>query len=100
MGCLDRLAEVGCRPFSPVLEVRRNALRPVVRTYELRVAMFHQHWVQCVENIVCSHLRLYRYAQCLTGIFIQNRQHFIIAPIAKLVVNEVDYPDVVRVCGP
>ncbi len=62
--------------------------------------MFHQHWVQCVENIVRSHLRSYRYAQRLTGVFIQNRQHFVTAPIAELIVNEVDGPDMVGVCGP
>lgn len=58
--------------FPPILDVQRNELRLVVRTYELRFAMFYQHWVQCVENIVRSHLRSYRYAQRLTGVFIQN----------------------------
>ena len=80
--------------------MERNELRPVVRTYELRFAMFHQHWVQCVESIVRSHLRSYRYAQRLTGVFIQNRQHFVTAPIAELIVNEVDGSDMVGVCGP
>ena len=80
--------------------MERNELRPVVRTYELRFAMFRQHWVQCVENIVRSHLRSYSYAQRLTGVFIQNRQHFVTAPIAELIVNEVDGPDMVGVCGP
>lgn len=30
-------------PFQPVLQVRRNELRPVVRTDKLWLAMFHQH---------------------------------------------------------
>ena len=64
------------------------------------LAMFHQQRVQCVQNIVRIHLGPYRYAQCLTGIFIWNRQHFVAAFIAKLVVTEVDGPDVVRVCRP
>ena len=33
-------------------------------------------------------------------IFIQNRQHFVTAPIAKFVMNAVDGPDMVGVCGP
>ena len=78
--------------------MQRNEVRAVVRTYELRLVMFHQYVVQYVENIVRSHLRSYRFAQRLTGIFIQNRQHFVTAPIAELIVNEVDGPDMFGVC--
>ena len=36
--------------FRPVLQVRRNELRPVVRTDKLWLAMFHQQRVQCVQK--------------------------------------------------
>ena len=57
--------------------------------------MFYQHWVHCVENTVRSHLRSYCYEQRLKGIFIRSSQQFVTAPIAELVVNEVDGPDMV-----
>ena len=62
--------------------------------------MFHQQWVKCVENIVRTHLRSYHYAQPLTSVFIQNRQHFVTAPIAEMIVNEVDGPDMGGGCEP
>ena len=36
------------------------------------------------------------YCQCLAGVFIQDSQHPLAAPIAELVVDEIDAPDVVR----
>ena len=63
---LQRLDAV---PFQPVLQVRRNELRPVVSVDKLWLAMFHQQQLQCVQNILRIHLGPYRYAHCLTGIF-------------------------------
>ena len=57
--------------------------------------MFHRQWVQCVENVVRSHLRSHRSAQRLKGVLTQSRQHFVSAPIAELVVNE---ESVVQTC--
>ena len=56
--------------------------------------MFHQHWVQCVSS------------QSLEIVPLRTAPHgcihpdFVTAPIAELIVNEVDGPDMVGVCGP
>ena len=86
-------------PFQPVLEVRRNELRPVVRTYELRLPCFINSG--CNASRTSLAVILGRTAtHSASRVYSSNCQHFVSMPIAKLVVNEVDGPDMVRVCRP
>ena len=86
--------------LQPVLQMRGNKLGTVVRANKRWLAMFHQQRVQCIQNIMRIHFGSHCHAERLTGVFIQNRQHFIAAPIAKLIVHKVDRPNMVGMCGP
>ena len=77
--------------FQPVLVMQCNELRPVVRAYNLRFAMFHQHWKLGVSS------------QSLETVPLRTGPHgcippnFLTAPIAELIVNEADGPDMAGV---
>lgn len=66
---------------------------------KLRLAVLHQQWVKCAQNIIGSQLMLHRHAERLAGVLVQYRQHVVVAPIAELVMNKADCPDGVWVCG-
>ncbi len=57
--------------------------------------MFDNEWVQFFQNFCCPHPGLHPHAQCLSGVFIQNSEHFVCSAIAQLVVNKIDAPDVI-----
>ncbi len=52
------------------------------------------------EDVVGAHLCPDAHCHGLPGIFIQNGKHLVAPPVAELVVDEVDGPDVVRMGGP
>ncbi len=83
--------------FQPALERRSNELRAIIRTDELRLAVLHQQPVQHIQNIVSIHLGSHCHAQSLAAVLVQHRQHLIAAPVAQLVMYEIDGPDVVGV---
>ena len=56
--------------------------------------------MQSIQNIACVHLEPYRYAERLAGILIEHCEHLVGAPVAELVVHEVNRPDVVGMRGP
>lgn len=62
---------------------------------ELGLAKLHEQWVQRIQNIARVHLGSHRYAQRLTAVFIQHRQHLVTASIAQFVVDKINGPDVV-----
>ena len=94
MGCLDRLAWLMPTLFSQSWKCSATNSGPLSERMN--------SGLPCFINTGCnasvrSHWRSFLCAQRLTGVFIHD---FVTAPIAELIVNEVDGPDMVGVCGP
>ena len=81
----------------PVLERCRGELRTIVRANVVRPAALQQQRIERLQNLRRAHLRGNAHAQGLSRVFIEHGQHLVGAPIAELVVDEVDRPDVVFV---
>lgn len=62
--------------------------------------MLQEERIERFENIVGSRPYSYRHGQRLPDELIQHREHLVGAPVAELVMNKVDSPDVVQMCGP
>ena len=75
-------------------------LGAVIGSDILRGTVAQQERIESFENIVGTHLGADHNSQGLPRELIENRQHLVTAPIAELVVDEVDGPDVVRMGWP
>ncbi len=83
--------------LKPVLKRCRRELRTIVRANVVRPAAFQQQRIERLQNVRRAHLRSNAHTQGLARIFIEHGQHLVRAPVAELVVDEVDRPDVVLV---
>jgi hypothetical protein len=60
--------------------------------------VLQQQRIQRFQNICRDHSGPHGNAQGRAGVFIQNSEHLVGAPVAQLVVEEVDAPDAIAVC--
>ena len=57
--------------------------------------VFHQQPMHDLQNIIRVDFVTHLNAERLTGKFIQDGQHLVTSPIAELVVNKIDSPDMI-----
>ncbi len=57
--------------------------------------MAQEQPVENLQHIFRTHAGPNFHCKRLAGVFIQNREHLVAPPIAQLVVNEIDAPDMV-----
>ena len=79
----------------PILKVLSNELSAIVGMNKFGLPVFHQQPMHDLQNIIRVDFVTHLNAKRLTGKFIQDGQHLVTSPIAELVVNKIDSPDMI-----